>query len=354
MERIAYFLGANTPGGFFSFYDQLWNPATASAVYLLKGGPGCGKSTLMRRIAARAEGAGERTEYILCSGDPSSLDAVILPERGVVIADATAPHGLEPVYAGVVEHYVNLGDCYDKGGLGALRERVIAATGAYRASYEAAPLALAAAEAVGTQGRALLTTPVLREKLVRRARGILGRECKKTGRVGTVTRRFLSGTTCDGSLCLWGTAAALCPRIYELADSYALAGPLLETVLEGAVASGYDAVACHCPTAPGRLEHLLLPGLGLGFLSSAPQLPYPGETYRRIRVDAMADPAALREHKGQLRFVRKISGALMEDAVAALGTAKGLHDQLEALYRPHTDFARADCITEGLCREIFG
>ena len=67
VNSIQYFLGANSPTGFYSLYDQLLPPEQASAIYILKGGPGCGKSTLMRRVAALAQEAGEPVEYILCS-----------------------------------------------------------------------------------------------------------------------------------------------------------------------------------------------------------------------------------------------------------------------------------------------
>ena len=96
LPHIRYFLGANSPSGFYSLYDQLISPEEARAVYILKGGPGCGKSTLMRRVAAQAEEAGLDTEYILCSGDPDSLDAVVLPAKGVAIVDGTAPQGVVP------------------------------------------------------------------------------------------------------------------------------------------------------------------------------------------------------------------------------------------------------------------
>lgn len=88
--KIQYFLGANTPEGFYSLYDELIDPAEASAVLILKGGPGCGKSTLMRRVSAALDPVG--CEYILCSGDPDSLDAVTFPGLKAAIVDGTAPH----------------------------------------------------------------------------------------------------------------------------------------------------------------------------------------------------------------------------------------------------------------------
>ncbi len=96
MARISYFLGANTPGGFYSLMDKLLDPSKARAIYILKGGPGCGKSTLMKKLGAWAEELGHTPEYIWCSGDPDSLDGVIFPDLGVAVADGTAPHGAAP------------------------------------------------------------------------------------------------------------------------------------------------------------------------------------------------------------------------------------------------------------------
>ena len=92
LPHIQYFLGANSPAGFYSLYDHLLPPERARAIYILKGGPGCGKSTLMRKIGAWAEESGLETEYILCSGDPDSLDAVVFPDKAAAIVDGTAPH----------------------------------------------------------------------------------------------------------------------------------------------------------------------------------------------------------------------------------------------------------------------
>ena len=73
MKPVYFFLGANSEEGFFSLYDQLLG-GRLDDLMILKGGPGCGKSTFMRRVGAAMERAGERIVYINCSGDPDSLD----------------------------------------------------------------------------------------------------------------------------------------------------------------------------------------------------------------------------------------------------------------------------------------
>ena len=94
MPNIQYFLGGNTPAGFYSLYHQLSDPTRTRALYIVKGGPGSGKSTLMRRVERHAQAAGLETQEVLCSGDPDSLDAVILPQLGAAVVDGTSPQGV--------------------------------------------------------------------------------------------------------------------------------------------------------------------------------------------------------------------------------------------------------------------
>lgn len=96
MPQIQYFLGANSPAGFYSLYHEMLPAEQAQAVYILKGGAGCGKSSFMRRIARHAEAAGLETVLVPCSGDPDSLDAVIIPQRQLALVDGTAPHVAVP------------------------------------------------------------------------------------------------------------------------------------------------------------------------------------------------------------------------------------------------------------------
>ena len=69
MKQTHFFLGANSAEGFYGLYDQLLD-ARLYDLIILKGTPGCGKSTFMRRVAAALEERGLESVYIHCSGDP--------------------------------------------------------------------------------------------------------------------------------------------------------------------------------------------------------------------------------------------------------------------------------------------
>ena len=62
-SKISFFMGANSPAGFVSLFDDLYNPKGTRRCYIIKGGPGTGKSRLMKKIAAAAETAREILEH---------------------------------------------------------------------------------------------------------------------------------------------------------------------------------------------------------------------------------------------------------------------------------------------------
>lgn len=347
----AFFLGANSPAGFYSLYSELIPPAQARRIYLIKGGPGCGKSTLMRQVEQQALQAGLSPQRILCSGDPDSLDALLLPELDIALADATSPHALEPKFPGAVEQYVNLGTCYDCEGLQSVRKEIMSCMTGYPACYRRAYRCLDAAFELSEDVRATLLTPQLSQRLARRARGILRREIKpkKNGEKGQVTRRFLSAVTHKGYMTLFDTAETLCPRLYVLEDCCALGHELLVELLAGAVEGGYDVISCPNPMAPDRLQHLLLPEAGLGFITSTPACPYKGARFRTIRPGGGCTDHDCRP---RLRFALKVSAALMEEAVTSLSQAKQMHDELEKLYNPYVDFGQVKETADRISTEI--
>jgi len=260
---------------------------------------------------------------------------------------------VEPKYPGAVERYVNMGDCYDKEALWPLRQEIMECMSGYKGCYQRAYRCLGAAAEIMEDQRSALLTDSLTQKLAKRARGILTREVprRKVEIPGQVKLRFLGAVTHQGPICLYGTALAQCDRVYALTDTCGLAHELLIHLLAGVTANGYDAVACPDPMAPDRLAHLLVPQLGLAFLTSS-ALPIPEAPYRRIRLDAAADGELLRRSRPRLRFAKKVSAALVEEAVASLAQAKAMHDDLEAIYNPHVDFVLVDEIAQDIWEEI--
>ena len=92
-----FFAGANSGAGFQNLFREILDVEDAYDFMILKGGPGVGKNTFMREIGRTMEQAGTAVEYLWCSGDPDSLDGVVLPELRCAVVDGTAPHGTAPL-----------------------------------------------------------------------------------------------------------------------------------------------------------------------------------------------------------------------------------------------------------------
>ena len=110
MESKHYFLSANTNEGFCNYFDFATSPARDGYVYILKGGSGTGKSTLMKNVGKFFGGLGESIEYFHCSSDPESLDGVLIRERNVAVVDGTSPHVREANIPGTDSKIINLGE----------------------------------------------------------------------------------------------------------------------------------------------------------------------------------------------------------------------------------------------------
>ena len=112
-----FFAASNTKDGFVSYFDSIFSENECDRIFILKGGPGVGKSTFMKKIATLSYEKGYLCELFHCSSDPDSLDGVIIKELRTAILDGTSPHTVEPKLAGAREVIINLGEAWDTQGL---------------------------------------------------------------------------------------------------------------------------------------------------------------------------------------------------------------------------------------------
>ena len=342
-----FFAGANSGAGFQNLFPDLLDMDLNNWLdfIILKGGPGVGKNTFMREIGKSMQDAGFQVEYILCSGDPDSLDGVIVPELRCAVADGTSPHILEPKYPAAVDRYLNLGKFYDITAAKTDAEAIQNYTKAYQAAYRRAYQAFRAARQVELTAAAVVNFDKTRAE--RRFQGVLKRELryynknKNTrsgeypGEYGRVTRRFLGSVTYQGYIWRFDSVENLASRIYEIRDRFGFAGKYLKRLQNAAIARGWDVISCVSPEEPERIEHIIIPGLNLAFITTRPNMEYNNnlKPFRRIRLDAL-----LETQDRSPRLELRMADALREEGIAALRDAKREHDHLEAVYNPYVDF----------------
>ncbi len=143
----SYFAAANSFDGFKSLFDDIFDSNKFTNLFVLKGGPGTGKSSLMKVVAEYAISKKLHTELIFCSSDPNSLDGLIVESKSerIGILDGTSPHERDARLPGAFDSIINLAEALDSERL-MQRKNIIAEINErkkdhYRRAYEFLKLA---------------------------------------------------------------------------------------------------------------------------------------------------------------------------------------------------------------------
>lgn len=338
MEKLRYYLGANSPTGFYGYFQQAYGPDWR--VWLIKGGPGSGKSTLMKRVA---EAAGGEWEYVHCSSDPKSLDAILQPEKKLMVADATAPHTMDALWPGCVEQILNLGEGFDIDALRQSADEVVRLNAENAALHKRAVHWLAAAAQAQTARQQAETATLRPAWLHDQAADWVRANFPPTDRAGSQRRRGLCAVTPDGILFYHETVTAQADRIYLLQDDRGAAAPLLLAELrDRLLENGYDLTACYCSLFPAeKLEHLLLPHQRVAFVTVNSAHPFPaGPGCIPVPLDDVYGAGA--PDPERLAQQLALESGLLQQAVDCMRQARQVHDLLEQHYIHAMDFAFAE------------
>ena len=141
------FPGANTANGSFNFFDNIIQN-DINRIFCFKGGPGVGKSSLMKKIAQEFIDRGYDVELHHCPSDPSSLDALLIKKLGVVLLDGTSPHIVDPKDPGAIDEIVNLGEFWNVDNLEKDKDKIIEVGKDISASFRRAYKFLKSAEPI--------------------------------------------------------------------------------------------------------------------------------------------------------------------------------------------------------------
>lgn len=325
------------PDGFISCFDHLIPEAKLRRTIILKGGPGVGKSTFMRRVHAALCGDGEPSTLYFCSGDPDSLDAVAVPHAGLLILDGTAPHIVDPKIPGARDGIVNLGTCLNEEAMRPRLPQIRDCMADHAACSQRARACMGAARALAQDNAATIASAVDREKQERMLRALIKTVlCVDAPACDTPTVRpvITDAVTPKGELCLIGENAQ--PRVIRLVRHWAMdMTPVLRRLSQAVQAAGYSVEEHLCPTVPGRLLHLGVPALET-LITTSEVL-----TSEQIFDFAACVPqSALLRHECALEQGRSSVKTHLHRAVSALAQAKQLHDELETFYVPNMDFGK--------------
>ena len=324
-------------------------------MYLIKSGPGCGKSTLMKRLALKAEQKGESIQRIHCASDPDSLDGVIFLSRRAAIVDATAPHVLEPDAPGAEEQVVSLYHTLDADALRAHADEVKHLFAQNAALRSRAARYIASAGSLLLDSRRAEACSANFEKVRRYVKRLCTRLLPRTEGTASEELRLLSAITPKGMVFYRGTVEALADRYVVFRDDYgAVSRLLLELIRAEALARGYHIITCPCAMHPeDQIDHIFIPALRLAFLTDNLWHPIQLPGVQAVRCTRFVDRENLSGFRARLRFNDRAASELIDQAVALMAQAKNCHDELETYYRAAVDFDQVNAVAAN-CQKILG
>ncbi len=326
-----FFAASNSVRGFVSYYREVFGDCRR--IYVVKGGPGTGKSRFMADLAK-----GKAAKRYYCSSDPSSLDGVIIGD--VAILDGTAPHVWEPRLVGACEEILNLGAFWDAARLEERRGEIEELMQAKNQAYEQAYAALRALGECETASSAQLNACIDRDKLNRAALRLLRGVKGGNGRRGIGLCRAISMTGC-GYLDSYESANDVVYISEHLGSGHLLLARLEEICRS----RGVDILASPSPLFPRRLDALYLPAVGKSFV-----LLEDGDGIPMKRFFG----GGLKDERPHLRRAASLRTSLLEVALERLARARVAHFALENIYSGAMDFAKKQAYTEEIRYRLFG
>lgn len=351
-----YFAGGNTARGFCSLYDS--NLQGLDRLFILKGGPGTGKSSLMKKFGQEWLEKGYDIEFLHCSSDNQSIDGVIIPGLKVGLVDGTAPHVIEPKAPGAVEEYINLGEAWNSRALNAQKSAIVKLTSQISHSFQKAYATFNEAleiydewEKIYINSMDFTKADQLTNKLINSFFGII-----RLNKTPDLRHRFLGAATPQGAVDFVPNLTEEIPKRYFIKGRPGSGkSTLLKKLAVAAEARGIDVEIYHCGFDPHSLDMVIFRELGIAiFDSTAPHEYYPSRDSDEIidMYELLIEPGTDERFSDFIEDISEKYKEKMTVATRYLAKAKSLHDELEEIYVAAMDFSVVERIYEEIAMEI--
>ena len=350
MKQIKYFLASNSCDGFVSYFDTCYVPKDGWKTYVIKGGPGTGKSSFMKKVAQKAEEEGYSVHRCPCSSDPDSLDAVVIPKLKISVLDGTAPHVIDPQYPGAVESILNFGDFWDREKLVAKRKEIIKLTDKNKALHKTASAFLKSAGTLLKENRSIVIKNVDTAKAESYANALVKKYLKERGSADGEDIRFLSAVSPKGVVNFEETVYAFCDKFVIIKDDTGVVTSFVfDIIRQKALEQKLKIITVKNPFLPNVIEHILIPELGIAFLRESKYFGFKTDG-RRIHAKRFFKSE---ETSKKAKINSKTAKMLIDFAVDTLKNAKSVHDELEENFIGAMDYQAIDKFTKKFCDSLF-
>ncbi len=339
-----YFAAMNTGDGFKSYFSEIFG--SLKHLYIIKGGPGTGKSRFMNEIANEAKIRGLTVEKYLCSSDPTSLDGIIIPECSLGIIDGTAPHTYEPFLTGAKDNIIDLGQFWDTKALqneiSVIKEISRRKARLYGGIYAY----LKAIQSVDT-----IIEDIVKEALdVNKLNLIAKKQAAALCKSASYEKRIkIRSAISDSGIITLNCFAKSAKKRFALLDVCGTAGLFLSALLKETDKKGISCAVSFSPFSPTLPDALYYPDSDTSFyIGSESDFDESSINTRRFISDE-----ALRPYKPKIRALRRLKAEILCEMFIDFSSVKRLHLELEKIYGKAMDFDKKEKFTSEFITALF-
>jgi len=352
-----YFAGANTPHGFFGYYDDILPAVGTNKKIYIKGGSGTGKSTLMKKTAGIFAKKDYNIEYFHCTNDAESIDGINVVGAGIAVVDGTNPHPADPKLPCATDEIFNASDYLDKAYISENKTQLTELLSEKKGYYDRAYGYLNAAYEVYQLNEQLYRNALNWSALNVKTLEILKLfdETEPVSRTAWNRRLFTAAITPDGVKSL-ADSSLKAGRTYILNGIGAMGiFEMLDTVQRNANLMGLDTISFKSPLAPDKTGHLYMRELDTAFISANRYHEYEAVNAEQINFTELLNRDILVKHQGEIDYNSEIFDELLKRAIVTMAASKSFHSQIEGIYSEGMDFKRMhrayDAVLEWLLEE---
>ena len=352
-NQRTYFAARNTSMGFRSDFDSIFDAKKWNHVYIIKGGPGTGKSSFLRRVSAYAREKGWTVDDYLCSSDSNSLDGVLIYEKGIALLDGTSPHTMDPILPGATDQILNFGDFWHRDVLIEQKLPMLRLIQAKSRHYKRAYRFLNSMGKIAEEIRLIGTMSLDEQKMLSNVQRICRRELKQ-GNNFSAAPRNISAINQNGVETL-DTFESQSQTVYVIEDTCYTAHNYLKALCDMARAMKEDIFISYSCLFPDLCNALYFPARRCAFVIGKRDYAKEkqGKTYRYINMARFVDSSVTCENRQKIRFAKKCCDMLLDGAAEAFKEASQTHSQLEEIYRKAMDFTALNQFTEKFLKSVF-
>lgn len=343
-----YFAAANSRNGFISFDSSLFSDV--SFLYIIKGGPGTGKSSFMRSIALEALNEGYDVEYIWCSSDPSSLDGLIIrkSDRSIAFWDGTAPHTAELKTPGIDSQFCDLGQFWNTTVLSHHADEIRHISSAKSSCYASAYRLLSSAGSFVDEIADIASEYTLHNKLynfVKRFTDHL--EAVRDGKIRKIFTSCISGYGEIRSAIFENIS----DNTYFIDEKYRIYPEFFALLADALVNKGYSLDISVSPLDPNMIDGIFVREICTSFVTSHQNDSLTKSNFINSR--RFIDNGVFSNSRHRMRELLKLHDAAMSDALHSLEKARNLHTDLEKYYGSAMDFSKLERYKKEIMSKLF-